>query len=298
MGTNAIELFAGAGGMGLGLRRAGWAVYGVERDPLAAKAHNHNVGPCEVADAKRWHPAWRATLVAGGAPCQSFSPAGHKRGLADPRGKLWRELLRVAVESKARAVLLENTSGMRAMGCDATVERAFTKAGYGHLSAAVLDACDYGVPQFRARLFIVGFRDAAAAGRFTWPRPTHGDPQSREVQRAELQPWVTVREALGLGYGQFIAGGKARKGRGYNGMRRTDVDRPYWTVNTRNNGEWIVPARGRAWRLKLRELAVLQGFPQGFEFFGTVAEKNRQMGNALPPPVGEALGRALRRALE
>lgn len=190
-------------------------------------------------------------------------------------------------------MLLENTSNLKALGCDADVVQGFREAGYGHVATAVLDAADYGVPQRRTRLFVVGFRRDADLREFHWPAPTHGRPGTPGVR-----PWVTVREALHLGGHEFRRGGKVMQVSWFQGARRIDVDKPATAVTTRNNADWIDPVRGRRWRLGLDELALLQGFPPEFQFVGrTLEDRHRQMGNALPPQVGMALGRALQRVL-
>lgn len=299
MAYNAIDLFAGAGGMSLGLIWSGWEVLGVEQNSYAVSTHRRMVGPCAQADVTQWSPPYDVQLVCGGAPCQSFSPAGRKRGMGDPRGNLWRQILRVAGEASARVALLENTSGLKGMKCEVGIGKAFDEAGFRWVETTILDAADYGVPQFRRRIFIIGFRDKDDADRFHWPAPTHGDPASDAVRLGTLRPWVSVREALGLGQRRFRTGGKIHEDKyWWGGNRRIDVDRPYWTVNTRKNAEWLDPIKGELRRLKLEDLKILQGFPREFQFSGRVLEdKNIQMGNALPPPMGMALGHALKDAL-
>ena len=93
----AIDVCAGAGGLSLGLQLAGFDVLGVERDGPAVEVHRRHVGPCELADVETWHPSEPADLVAGGPPCQPYSDAGKRLGLYDPRGSLFRHLVRIAV---------------------------------------------------------------------------------------------------------------------------------------------------------------------------------------------------------
>lgn len=372
-----VEVCAGAGGLGLGLHRAGWTGTGMELDADTVATHNANVGPCVLADVTTAIAPHEADLVGGGVPCQPFSSAGKGEALDDPRGQLFRSLLRIADESKARCVLMENVRGLLSKGVLAVVYEGFRAHGF-HPVHALLNAADYGVPQNRVRLFIVGFRDAADLARFRWPAPTHGAPGNL----FGLPPWITVRHALGLDGAT-----------GWNGQRLLDVDAVSPVVTSRSNPELLCPldapaptivagthglpggepngrpsrrplaaraqsisrldrpaptitsggaeplanasvrrellkeleraqlldrpsttidtksavsAAGRAHkssnkdnavRLQPRDCARLQAFPDDFEFSGNTTSQFRQIGNAVPPPFGHALGRAIRIAL-
>jgi len=97
--------------------------------------------------------------------------------------------------------------------------------------------------------------------------------------------------------GSFRSGGRHLPVTWWQGSRRIDVDAPSFTIGTRNNADWICPVVGEAWRPQLEELALLQGFPVGFRFHGLQAAKHRQMGNALPPQLAQAVGMAVASAL-
>lgn len=373
-----VEVCAGAGGMGLGLHRAGWTGTGMELDADAVATHNANVGPCLAADITTASALHGADLVAGGVPCQSFSLAGKGEGLDDPRGQLFASLLRIGVEAGARCILLENVRGLVSCGALPVILAAFRAAGYEPVHA-LLCAADYGVPQNRVRLFIVGFRDAADLARFRWPAPSHGAPGNLYG----LPRWRTVRDALGLGgggdglldqpartikanthdegfaphdpskrYGGRLAaavgeldrpahtvsaGGTASgdaepfANAGYRkrlaaamaaesgsraGTEPWRLDAPAPTVTTTevkgtraskasgftfNGGpdraaDAIFLATG-ARRLTVAQLAALQSFPAGFAFTGTTTAQHRQVGNAVPPLLARALGRAIATAL-
>lgn len=187
------------------------------------------------------------SYVADGAivhNCQSFSIAGKRKSTCDPRGQLYVPFLRIAQEAKARVVLIENVRGMLSSPSDThglavlEIEAAVVKAGFAHVTHTVLDAVNYGVPQKRQRLFIVGFRDEADRERFSWPMATHSETGGGLFG---LKRWGTVRESLGLGDGQFAVGRTPEaeaKGR-WNGGRFMNVDQPGHTVMTRNNGDLI-----------------------------------------------------------
>jgi len=297
----AIDLFAGAGGMSLGLSWSGWDVLGVERDPDACATHAQSVGPCVCSDVATWHPSGPATLVAGGWPCPAFSDANSCRvevGLSADRGGLFRQLLRVASEAGAVALIGENVLGaLRRRHGDVelpadAISREWSVSGW-HVTRAILNAADFGVPQHRLRLVWVAFRSPVAAAAFRWPVPTHG-PHS-----PGRKPWATVRVALAL-HGHYIVGRTpaAIAGGWYNGGRYIDVDQPSPTINAKYNPEWIYPRGRDPRRLTTAECAILQGFPAHMRFVGSVVSAHRQVGNALPPQVASALGHSVRTALD
>jgi len=220
-----VEVCAGAGGWGLGLHRAGWRGTGIEWDADAAETHRRHVGPCITADITTEPSPHPADFVCGGVPCQSFSTAGARGGLDDPRGQLFRALLRHATEAGARCVALENVRGLISCGALLVILAAFRAHGFEPVHA-LLNACDYGVPQNRVRLFIVGFRDAADLARFRWPQPTHGAPGNLWC----LPAWRTVRDALGLSGERETGLLPHANPASPMGMRRVDADAPAPTI--------------------------------------------------------------------
>lgn len=180
------------------------------------------------------------SYVADGAivhNCQSFSIAGKRKSTCDPRGQLYVPFLRIAQEANARAVLIENVRGMLSSPSDThglavlEIEDAVIKAGFAHVTHAVLDAVHYGVPQKRQRLFIVGFRSEEDRERFSWPLATHAENGGGLFG---FKQWGTVRDALKLGDAQF-ANGKTpeAKAKGWRkGGRFINVDQPSYTVMT------------------------------------------------------------------
>ena len=192
----AIDCFAGAGGMSLGLQQAGFdVVYAFDSDKDAVQTYCRNVGLAEVRKAEQLTGTellksaglerGQCMLMAGGPPCQGFSR--QRRGFdRDERNDLVFEFMRLVSEVSPNVFLMENVPAMRApRGLPFFSEvccRAVT-AGY-RISHNVLDAAEFGVPQHRKRLFIVGFREPAIG--FTFPDATH----------APLD-FVTVANAIG-----------------------------------------------------------------------------------------------------
>jgi site-specific DNA-cytosine methylase len=205
--------------------------------------------PCGIGTVYNISVEEDESYVADGAivhNCQSFSIAGSRKSTCDPRGQLYVPFLRIAQEAGARAVLIENVRGMLSSQSDThglavlEIEAAVIKAGFVHVTRTVLDAVDYGAPQRRQRLFIVGFRDEADRARFSWPHPTHSENGGGLFG---LKRWVTVREALKLGDGQFASGRteEAETKNWFAGGRYMDVDKPAYTVMAKNNPDLIKP---------------------------------------------------------
>lgn len=304
-----LEICAGGGGMALGLEQAGFRhVCAVERDAHACATLRLNrpswhVLERDVREVRHHVPG--VDLLAGGVPCPPFSVAGKQLGAKDERD-LFPEALRLVELFQPRAVLLENVRGFST--------RRFAEYRHGLLQRfhalgyepqwRVLNAADYGVPQARHRFLLVALRPPEAA-RFRWPEP--------------LGRQFTVGEALGDLMGE----------RGWPGAVSwaQRANRPAPTLvggSTKHGGADLGPTRARAqWadlgvdgvsladvppgpdfpveglpRLTLRMAARLQGFPDTWDFSGGKTAAYRQVGNALPPPVALAVGRAICAALE
>lgn len=208
---HAIELFAGAGGLMLGLEAAGFntlVANEVHRDPCKTLRRNFPAVPvvegsirdlttAELLEAAGYgrRQAPEIDLVAGGPPCQGFSTAGLKDP-ADPRNTLIGDFVRVVGQLQPRYFLLENVTGLRSLHDGRLFDNVLgelDQLGYS-FHYRVLHAADYGVPQMRKRLFIVGARDGVPP-RF--PEPTHGDTARAGLLDDGLAPYVSCGEALG-----------------------------------------------------------------------------------------------------
>lgn len=215
-----ISLFSGAGGLDIGFRDVGFeTAVMVERDPACCKTLRKNlpgvpvlegdincISTGDILSAARLKPL-EAALVIGGPPCQSFSLAGRRMGLNDPRGRLVLEFIRVVREALPIGFVMENVRGLanweHGRALDAIVEEATQPISYEgrtyryEVSHQILNAASYGAPQFRERIFIVGNRIHVP---FEFPAPTHGDVGNGagpDFFRGEMKPYATVGDAIG-----------------------------------------------------------------------------------------------------
>ncbi len=209
---NIMDLFAGVGGLSYGFAALPEfdiiAANEIEKDIAAAYSLNHphvKMLNCDIAelDAQTLSKALAGRhidLVVGGPPCQSYSTLGKRR--MDDRANLFMEYKRILEILKPSAFVYENVTGLLSMDKGRLfkqVRTEFEELGYS-LKYAVLDAVDYGVPQHRERVILVGFR---GENNFDYPAPTHGEPGSGRSDCGEpasclsLKPYVTLRDALG-----------------------------------------------------------------------------------------------------
>lgn len=261
-------------------------------------------------------------LLVGGPPCQSWSSAGRQRGFNDPRGRLFSDFVRLAGELGVRWVMFENVRGLlTARGRDGRpgsaleqIRRELLDAGF-QTAVSLVNAADYGVAQRRVRLIVFGYRDAEP---FTFPSPTHG-----KDAKSDLFPWLSLRElmatipapdedeiirpsgVLGKQLQELPEGsgvkspGKRESTRpgGHWGYKQgafvTDASKPARTVTANAQQDWYRDPIHGLRRLSPRECAAIQSFPDGWVFSGRRTDHYRQIGNAVPPLLGQALGKAL-----
>lgn len=323
-----LDIFSGAGGLSIGLEQAGLEIVaGAEWDRDAcetfAKAHPAAEvieGDVNAIDFRRWRGV--AEVLVGGPPCQPWSTGGKRLGADDPRDG-WPAFLRALREVKPRAFIAENVAGFATASRKShfTALVAELRALRFRVAAHVLNAADYGVPQKRHRMLIVGVRGAD----FTFPPPRFGLGTHR--------PWATAgevigREPIGVPNPSIVTYARCPDirpnpydGHIYNGGGRPiDLSRPAPTLLASMGGNktpWvdtldIVPgyhahlaAGGRprtgrvpgARRITVEEAALLQTFPPGMHFAGTRSSCYRQIGNAVPPVLAHEVGAELVRLL-
>lgn len=328
-----VELFAGAGGLALGMEMAGF-------QHVLLNEFDHEA--CETLRVNR--PGWnvveedihtvdftglkgKVDFLSGGFPCQAFSYAGKRRGFEETRGTLFFELARAVKEIQPKVFLCENVKGLREHDNGRTLEtitNVIEELGYSLIPPRVLKAVMFKVPQKRERLFLVAVRkDLAGKVSFDWPAPYRrvmtlrdaffaGDlypvdvPESEGQQYPEkkknvmdLVPmggdWRDLPEEVAKEYmkGSYNLGG------GKTGMaRRLSLDEPSLTLTcapAQKQTERCHPTQTRP--LTVREYARIQTFPDDWNFSGNMSSKYKQIGNAVPVNLAYAMGRAVIRLM-
>jgi DNA (cytosine-5)-methyltransferase 1 len=302
-----ISLFSGAGGMDLGIIRAGHKViWANDNDKDAVTTYRKNIGNHIVEnniEEINLTDVPEGDVVIGGFPCQGFSCANMRRSKKDERNNLYLEFLRVLRRKKPKFFLAENVRGIVSLEKGqvfSMIIRDFEECGYC-VKFRIFNMADYGVPQHRIRVILAGKRkDIPESNEYFFPEPTH----SKTPVLLNKKPWVTIGEAL-AGIPEpdenhkltnHIGSAYKVTNRDFTGHRKTDPDKPSPTILARGNGKGGVCAiqhPGNHRRLTVRESAIIQTFPIDFVFLGTLNSMYRQVGNAVPVLFAWHLGRQL-----
>ncbi len=329
----AVDLFAGAGGLGSGFRHEGFRIgLAVESDRHAAQTYRLNSPGVPVVEAKitrktraaslrRFLPApSKVDVLLAGPPCQGYSAAGARRP-QDPQNALYEHVARLARQLRVDLVALENVPGVRRVnghGFLDAIQRALEEAGFT-VSPHLLRASDFGVPQRRLRYFFLG-RRGRRGEPIPPPLPTHrrsGEPASVSD---ELPITPTLMDALSV---------LPRLGPGADAEHFiSDEGKEFFNLSTMRHSEHVIkriagftfgqepisyrrldPVEARTIiaghralpvhpeehrTISVREAAVIQGFPLDYFFCGPRAEQPLQVANAVPPPLAAAVARHLR----
>ena len=191
-----VSLFSGAGGLDLGFKEAGFdLVWANDFDADAVETYKTNIGDeCVLGDISNISSddIPNCDVIIGGFPCQGFSMANTKRHVLDERNSLYLEYVRILKDKRPKAFVAENVKGILSIGKGEVIKAIiedFTNVGY-RVKYKLLNAADYGVPQTRMRVIIVGIRSDLNVD-FEFPEPTHSKNSANG-----LPNWVSVKEAL------------------------------------------------------------------------------------------------------
>jgi DNA (cytosine-5)-methyltransferase 1 len=328
-----IELFAGAGGLALGLEKAGFEAIGlVEWDKdasntLEANRPHWNVISDDIAnisclDLEEYFSIKKGELdlLSGGAPCQSFSYAGKRLGLEDARGTLFYHYAIFLEKLKPKMFLFENVRGLLTHDNGRTYEtikNIFHSKGY-EIQQEVLNAWDYGVAQKRERLITIGVRrDLASSTHFKFPKPHDYKPVLRDIllnvpesdgarysdekrKIFKLVPpggyWRDIPPRIAKAYMKScwnMEGGRTGI------LRRLSLDEPSLAVLTspsQKQTDRCHPTEPRPFTV--RENARCQGFPDDWKFCGSVSQQYKQVGNAVPVELAYSVAKEIAKALK
>ena len=315
-----IDLFAGIGGFRIALQNLGGkCVYSSEFDAKAQESYLANYGEMPFGDitkesTKNYIPQ-HFDILCGGFPCQAFSLAGHRLGFKDEtRGTLFFEIEAILRKHQPRAFFLENVKGLAIHDKGRTLKTILghlDDAGYDVVPPRILNAMDFGVPQHRERIYIIGFRKNLHinTANFHYPEPqTKGEnrPRFRDVMENEvpsvkyylsttyvetLKRHRARHEAAGHGFGYeiidtdgvanaIVVGGMGRERNLLIDKRLKDFT-PITNIKGEVNREGIR-------RMTPREWARLQGFPDKFKIVVADASAYKQFGNSVAIPAIQA----------
>jgi len=310
-----IDLFAGIGGFRLAFQNLGGkCVFTSEWDKYSKKTYEANFGEVPFGDitkpeTKNYIPDGFDVLCAG-FPCQSFSIAGKRGGFEDTRGTLFFDVAEIIKEKQPKAFFLENVKGLRSHDKGKTLETILNTLrndlGYYVPEPQILNAKEFGVPQNRERIFIVGFREDLEITDFKYPKATDKTKVLDDILEKEE---VSVKYYLSTTYVETLRNHKARhasKGNGFGyeiipkdgaanavvcggmGRERNLVfdDRltnfvPITHITGEVNREGIRKMTPREW-------ARLQGFPENFKIVVSDAQAYKQFGNSVAVPAIQA----------
>lgn len=324
-----LSLFCGAGGLDLGFERSGFDVgIAVDKKHDSVRSYNQNRvapprGHCvDVNDLslssldEMWGREFKPTGLIGGPPCQSFSQANRSITEADPRHQLPLVYARLLTELNARNPMdffvMENVKGLRSGPHAhrlALFKAALTAAGF-HVTERLLNAADYGTPQSRERIFLVGL-NKKKFGELEWSPPKallerHQRLTVRTAIGGLKEPTHFSRDAEPSNFAhhknhwcmapkskRFKEGGGLKAGdSSFRSFKTLDWEKPSITVAYGHREVHVHPDRHR--RLSVYEAMILQGFPHSYELVGTLSSQIDQVSEAVPPPLAEAVARSVK----
>lgn len=316
-----VSLFSGSGGMDLGFEKAGFSVvWANDVNHWACQTFRKNFSGkiCEasIADIKN-KDVPDCDVITGGFPCQDFSMIWKRMGIKSERGNLYRHFVHIVVAKQPKMFVAENVKGLLSANNGKAVTQIvndFAKTGY-KVDVYPVNFADYGTPQLRERVLIIGVREDIDKD-FELPKPTH-TPENyitakealknvKEVrfnnEHQQIKPSTISKLRLIPPGGNFSDIPKNSphyvKGMISHVYRRLHPDQPSTTI--------IAGGGGGTWgyhykdprALTNRERARLFGYPDNFEFIGSITEVRRQIGNSVPPAGIKPIARAIKRFLD
>lgn len=321
-GLNFIDLFSGAGGLSLGMVMAGYTPVGsVEILPPAVETYKFNfiekrkfaekIETRDIRDKNVKKELYQdlkgkeIDVVCGGFPCQGFSLSGN-RVVTDERNNLYKEMLEIVKKIKPKFVIMENVVGLRSM-LNGKIEQKiisdYEKAGY-KINVAVLNSADYEVPQIRKRVIFIGNR---LNKKNYHPKPLLNEKEykttkesiedlmnvddKKEFNHIKTKHREDMIERLNL-----VKEGESLYENYSDAWKKCPWNKPSCTIKENHGGVNIHPKLPRV--LTAREMARLQSFPDDFIFKGAKKWQLVQIGNAVPPLLGKAIGLAVEKSIK
>lgn len=325
-----VSLFSGCGGLDLGFlgdfeflgkkyeRNNFDIIWANDIYPQACETYRHNIGDHifegDISEIDVNIIPKNADVVIGGFPCQDFSVAGKRKGITVKRGRLYLEMKRVIEHVAPKIFVAENVEGLVNMENGLileTIKNDFRNINCGqgnyyyNVTHYLLNAADYGVPQIRKRVFIVGVRSDLNI-HYTPPKPTHNPDNWVTAKQAIDDLWGKEDDPAIFNHSQ-VSRAKFYPGKKLQGNNQIKADAPSVTIRAEHHGNIEAhyrtlnpaePDNPQYWRrLTVRECARIQSFPDDFEFKGSATHTYRQVGNAVPPVLGWHIAKSVEKAL-
>lgn len=278
-----LDLFAGCGGLSLGFEAAGYRTIGFEMDQFASSTYSKNLnGECSAIKLDLSFEYPKADIIIGGPPCQPFSVGGYQRGIEDARDG-FPIFIDAIKKLEPKIFMFENVRGLLYRNKDyfELITNELKKLGY-LIDFKLLNAVDFGVPQNRERLFVIGHR-----AKFSFPNNRNKKITAGEAIGDLMYTIPPESKFLTESMDRYVA--KYEKASDCINPRDIYPNKPARTLTCRNlagatgDMQRVRLEDGRRRRLIVREAARLQSFPDWFEFIGNETSQFNQIGNAVPP---------------
>jgi DNA (cytosine-5)-methyltransferase 1 len=317
---NVVSLFCGCGGMDLGLL-GGFEFLGKEYQKNnfhIVHASDYDKYPVDIYNGNFEHEAEVKNIIhanaddfpdhdilVGGFPCQSFSILAQnprRLGYNDDRGKLFFEMCKILKEKQPRTFVAENVKGILSANNKQAfplILENFKDQGY-HVKHTILNSADYGVPQKRERVFIIGFRSKEDHDDFTFPEPLL-EPENYTPLAEILHPEKSVTEKFY--FSERAVRGMKRAKKNMNKGRAQDISEPCNTVTSHlakvslNSTDPVLKPSGEYRRFTPTEVKRIQSFPENFKLIGSDTRVYKALGNAVPPVMMWHVARSLQKIL-
>ncbi|WP_415319723.1 DNA (cytosine-5-)-methyltransferase [Clostridium perfringens] len=304
-----IDLFAGIGGTRLGFQLNGnvEVVFTSEWDKFCQKTYKANYGEYphgDITEIDEKDIPDHDILVAG-FPCQAFSQAGLKKGFEDTRGTLFFDVARILKEKKPKAFLLENVKNLRTHDNGKTfevIEKTLVDLGY-EITVMMYKARDFGVPQNRERIYIVGFNKNTVKGYKNFKTPVAPKPNTRVgyILEENVEDKYTISDKLWEGHQRRKIENK-KKGKGFGFTLFNEESQYTNTLSARyykDGSEILIEQKGKNPRkITPREASRLQGFPNEFIIPVSDSQSYKQFGNSVCVPVIKAIAKEILNVLD
>ena len=294
-----IDLFAGIGGIRIPFEEVGGeCVFSSEWDKFSQQTYEANFGEIPHGDITEIDEKDipKHDLLVGGFPCQAFSQAGLKKGFEDTRGTMFFEIQRILDHHKPKALLLENVKGLRGHDKGKTFKviiSILNELGYQTLESKVLNAKDFGLPQNRERIFIVGYKNHV---NFQFPEPPMIETKVGSILDKRVAEKYTISDKMWESAKRRKENYR-KKGYGF-GFSLFNRNSKYTsTISARYYKDgaeiWIDQKNKNPRKLTPNEARKLQGFPEGFIIPVSDGQAYKQFGNAVPVPVIRAIAKKM-----